>query len=152
MYEYKKADIVLSFIIAVGLLGSIVGISAMEKVWTNNTNDKYIYENGKLTFTESKCLFGSIFNKDDISLSDDNVEIITRSFFNNTKTVYQYSAFKEVFLTSAFNGYKIVLKLPGNIFGTKDITLYFNQKDTFDLLKVMFKDYCKNRCVIKESL
>jgi hypothetical protein len=120
--------------------------------FNKDKNDKYEYKDDKVIFTEAKYLFGSIFNKDTLVLSDDNIEIFSRSFFGEKKTVRPYSTLKEVTFSKAFVGYKIVIAYPSSFLGNGDTTLYFNQKDTFDLLKILFKEHTKNRCVITESL
>jgi hypothetical protein len=124
-----------------------------------DANDKYEYKDGKLIFIEAKCLMGSIFNKKTLVLSDDNIEIFSRPFFHEKKTVRPYNTLKEVTFSKAFiigskgyeSGYKVVIEYSGGFFNESD-KFYFNQKDTFDFLKTVFKDYCKNRYVITESL
>jgi hypothetical protein len=134
------------------------GFAIMDRLDTD-ANDKYEYKDGKLIFIEAKCLMGSIFNKKTLILSDDNIEIFSRPFFHEKKTVRPYNTLKEVTFSRAFiigskgyeSGYKVVIEYSGGFFNESD-KFYFNQKDTFDFLKTVFKDYCKNRCVITESL
>jgi hypothetical protein len=138
-----------SLLLAVLWFGFVVLI--MDRLNTD-ANDKYEYKDGKLIFIEAKCLMGSIFNKNTLVLSDDNIEIFNRSFFGEEKTVRPYSSLKEVIFSKAFVGNKIVIVYPSSFWGNSETTFYFNQKDTFDLLKFLFKECSKNRCVITESL
>lgn len=138
-----SASVVVIIIVVVGFIYSTL---------TTNADDKYESKNDKVIFIEAKCLIGSLFNKDALILSNDNIEIVSQSFFNKKKTVYSYSTLKEITFSKAFNGYEAVIEYPGSFFGTNKITLYFNRKDTFDVLKNVFKYYSKNRCVITESL
>jgi hypothetical protein len=120
--------------------------------FNKDKNDKYEYKDGKVYFTEAKYIFGSPLHKDTLVLSDDNIEIFSRSFFGEKKTVRPYSNLKEVIFSKAFVGYKIVIVYPSSFLGNSETTFYFNKNDTFDLLNPLFKDYSKNRCVITESL
>ena len=115
-------------------------------------NDKYEIKDGKVYFTEAKYVFGSIFNKSTLVLTDDNIEIFNHSFFGEKKTVRPYSSLKKITFSSAFVGYKVVIESQGGLLENKTSTFYFNQKDTFNFLKTAFKIYNENRCVITESL
>jgi hypothetical protein len=155
--QWTKKDIKkVLFDAAIFLIGFAILISIIEGVhsfWDNDANDKYEYTvDGKDQFTEARCLVGSIFYKDSMILSSDDIEIVTQSLFGKKKTVYPYHTIKEITFSKAFNGYKVVIEYPGSLFGTDRTTLYFNQKDTFDLLENDLKDYSKNRCIITESL
>jgi hypothetical protein len=124
-----------------------------------DANDKYEYKDGKLIFIEAKCLMGSIFHKKTLILSDDNIEIFSRPFLQEKKTVRPYNTLKEATFSRAFiigykgaeSRYKVVIEYSGGFFNKSD-KFYFNQTATFDFLKTIFKDCCKNRCVITEEL
>jgi hypothetical protein len=116
-----------------------------------NKNDNYAYNDGKLIFTESKNLLGSIFHKNTLILSDDNVEIIKPSFFGSEKTVIPYKNIKRVTFSKALMGYKVVIESPGGILNETN-SFYFNQRNTFQFLQNVFEDYCKNRFVLTISL
>jgi hypothetical protein len=121
-------------------------------LFTAIASDKYEYRDNRIIFIEARCLVGSLFTQDTIAISDDNIEINECSFFGKEKTVYPYGTLRRVGLSTAFIGYKVVIEYPGRFFGTNRVTLYFNQKPTFDLLRTVFKNCSANRCVVTESL
>ncbi len=136
-------------LVSVILVGIVAGVI---QDWKHDANDKYEYSGEGIKFTEARCIVGSIFYKDSIVLSPDDVEIDKLSLFGEKKTVYPYHTIREITFSKSLNGFKVVINFPGSFFGTDSITLYFNQKDTFNLLEDDLKDYSKNRCIITESL
>ena len=44
-----------------------------------------------------------------LTISDDNIEILTQSFFNKGKTVYPYRELNEIIFSKAFIGYKVAV-------------------------------------------
>ncbi|MGA2172858.1 MAG: hypothetical protein ABSG82_07600 [Sedimentisphaerales bacterium] len=164
-FSKKFVDWILSFVFISFFFLFIWGclyILHLDFIPDKDKNDKYEYKDGKVYFTEANYFFGSIFNKDTLVLSDDNIEIFSRSFFGEEKTVLPYSNLKEVVFSNSLlkilgataedAKYKIVIKYSGGFLVNNWATLYFNQKDTFDLLKILFKEHSKNHYVITESL
>lgn len=144
--------IFILYVCVVFIVGVVIscindGLNSFKSELKTDANDRYEYRDGKLIFIEAKCLVGSISHKKTLILSEDNIEIVN----NGKKTVCPYNTLKEITFSRAFVGYKAVIKYSGGFLGCKT-TFYFNQKDTFYFLKTVFKDYCKNRCVITESL
>jgi hypothetical protein len=146
----KMGSIIWSVLWGVLIIGGIIGY--VFSAFNTETDDKYEYKDGKAAFIEAKCFIGSIFNKDTLILSDDNIEIIKQSFFNKTKTVYPYNTLKKITFSKAFNGYKVIIECPGSFLGNDKITFYFNHKETFELLKTFINEDNKDRCVITETL
>lgn len=156
----KIINVILNVIvISISCVVIYIIMAMYDQLLITDTNDKFEYKDNKWVFTETKCLMGSVFNKKTLILSDDNIEIISHSLFGKEKkTVRPYNNIKEAIFSKAFigykgygSGYKVVIKYSDGFFNESD-KFYFNQKDTFDLLKIAFKDYSKNRCVITESL
>jgi hypothetical protein len=117
----------------------------------SNSSDKIEFEDGNTVFVEAKYLLGSIYHKDVIVLTADNIEIRNNSFFGNKRTTYPYNVLREVSFSNSFNGYKVVIKYPSKFgFGNDMTTFYFNNKETLNTLYSMFHDMSKNRCVITE--
>ena len=119
-------------------------------VFDVNPSDKVEFDGEHIVFTEAKCLFGSIFNKDKLVLADDYIEIISNSLLNKKKMVLPYASLKGVEFSKAYNGYKIEIEYPGSIISSKS-TFYFNDNVTFSYLKSSFKIHNNNRCIVKES-
>ncbi len=152
MNKDKKKTLLKNIGTVVGLLVVFLIFIFLSTLWDNGANDKYEYAVDGIRFTEARCLVGSIFHKDSIVLTTDDIEIDKLSLFGEKKTVYPYHTIREITFSKSFNGHKVAIKYPGSFFGTDSTTLYFNQKDTFDLLENDLKDYSKNRCIITESL
>ena len=113
----------------IGIVGSLIVLVvfafifvALGDFWNKGADDKYksVAVDGTIDgikFTEAKCLIGSIFYKDSIILSPDDIEIDKLSLFGEKKTVYPYHTIKEITFSKSFNGYKVVINYPSSFFG-----------------------------------
>jgi hypothetical protein len=139
----------LFFIIAIMVIGGWL----YDDFRKNNSDSFYIdNRNAIAIFTEAKNPLGSIFNKDVMILTDDNLIIERQSVFGKKTTTYPYNTLKGVMFTKSIIGYKFAIKYPGSYFGDDTSTFYFNKKDTVINLISQFRIKSNNRCIISESL
>jgi len=139
-----------SWIVWIFIISIIIFFSWLFDEFHKDNTDKFYFKDGSAVFIESKCLLGSIFHNDIIIINDDNIIIISPSFFGTNNTTYPYNKLTEVIFSKALTGYKLVINYPGYYWGTDRTTLYFNQENTFDILYNEFRTRSKNRCVISK--
>jgi len=120
-------------------------------VFNKDMSDNYYLNYEKAIFIEAKFLLGSIFHKDVLMLTNENITISSQSFFSTNNTTYPYNMLKEVAFSKYLNRYKLVLKYPSSSWGPDSIALYFNQEDTFSVLYNQFRARSRNRCIISKS-
>jgi hypothetical protein len=128
-----------------------VAIYFISTNYDKDYSDSFYFHEGNIVFAESKCLIGSIFYKDSVILTDNNLELKTQSYFSKNLTTYPYNIIKSVTFDKSFCGYKFIIEYPGRYWGTEQAVLYFRNLDVFKLLISQFKLRNRNRCIIIES-
>lgn len=120
-------------------------------VFHKDMSDKYYFKDEQAVFIEAKCLLGSIFHKDVLTLTNENITITSSSFFGTKNTTYPYNILKDVTFSKGINRYKLAIKYPSSFWDSDITVFYFNRQETFNTLYNQFHIRSQNRCIISKS-
>lgn len=145
----------LEFIIKA--LPILIGLVIVYFVWINPVlSDKpksqiYFSVNG-ITFEESKYLLGSIYNKDNVIITNNHIEVIVNNIFGKKTIILPYQNISSVEASKIYGGYNFVIVYPGEMIFTNRFRMNFREKETIIALINEYKTNSKNRSIITENI